>query len=426
MVQGDVKLQGALLTTVKRNLLVAKLCLFSIGLALLHVILDASQGLYQSVFADLAFAATVFVAYLLNRWQYHKGAKIFALLSLNLLFAFFVSVLPRDVGVYLYYFPLIVTSSAMFEASEKLLRWFFNALPISLLALLMISDFDLMPWLQFESPLDTRVFFAINAFSTACLTIICVNFMQKLNVLSERELKQLAEEVNAKNIHLEKTNAELDRFLYSTSHDLRSPLSSIKGLVNIARIESTDEKQQRYFAMMIDRVDKLDFFIKDIIDYSKNARTEVNSESVDFNSLLAEVTENLKFIEGAEAIEFKTNVQLDHPVTADKNRLSVVLNNLMANAIKYHDPKKNPQWIDVQVSNSNGSIKLKVSDNGTGIDPEHHNKIFDMFYRGTLQSKGSGLGLYIVKETLAKMNATISVESEPGEGSSFLITLPVS
>ncbi len=426
MVPGDDSPHKVLLTTVKRNLLLSKLCVFSIALAFVHVILDASQGLYQSVFVDLIFAATIFVAYMLNHWKYHKTAKTFALLALNVLFVFFVSVLPRDVGVYLYYFPLIVSSSALFEASEKSLRYFFNILPIAFLALLVFMDFELLPSLQFQSPLDTGAFFAINAFSTAFLTIICVNFMQKLNVSSERELKQLAEEVYAKNIHLEKTNAELDRFLYSTSHDLRSPLSSIKGLVNIARIESTDEKQQRYFEMMIDRVDKLDFFIKDIIDYSKNARTEVNNEAVDFDSLLAEVTENLKFIEGAEAIEFKSKVSLPHPVTADKNRLSVVLNNLMANAIKYHDPGKHAQWIDVQVSNSNGSIKLQVSDNGTGIAPEYHNKIFDMFYRGTLQSKGSGLGLYIVKETVAKMNGTIAVESEPGQGSSFLITLPLS
>jgi signal transduction histidine kinase len=101
------------------------------------------------------------------------------------------------------------------------------------------------------------------------------------------------------------------------------------------------------------------------------------------------------------------------------------LNNLLANAIKYHDPKKEEQWIDVQVSNSNDSIKVMVSDNGMGIEPEHHSKIFDMFYRGTFQSKGSGLGLYIVKETVAKMKGTIGLDSTPGKGSSFLITLPL-
>src|SRR5690606_25020852 len=134
-----------------------------------------------------------------------------------------------------------------------------------------------------------EAFFAANVFSTAAIIIICVNFMQRLNVSSERELKQLAEEVHGKNINLQKTNAELDRFLYSTSHDLRSPLSSIKGLVNIARMETSDQKLQGYFNMMIDRVDKLDFFIKDIIDYSKNARTDVQTEPVDFKALVAEV-----------------------------------------------------------------------------------------------------------------------------------------
>ena len=415
-----------LLTTIKRNVLVGKICLFCIVLAFLHVLLDASQGLYESVAVDLLFAAIIGFAWLLNHWKYHRASKIFVLFCLNLLFVFFTSVLPKEVGTYLYYFPLIVAASALFDSVEKRYRYAFNAMPLILLSFLIFFDFDALHWMKFESPMNVNAFFAVNAFSSAAITVICVNFMQKLNVSSERELKQLAEEVNGKNINLEKTNAELDRFLYSTSHDLRSPLSSIKGLVNIARLETNDHKLQGYFSMMIDRVDKLDFFIKDIIDYSKNARTEIRSEPVDFNMLLEEVTDNLKYIEGAASIEFQSNVRVGHTLNADKNRLSVVLNNLLANAIKYHDPRKEKQWIDVQVSNSNGTLKVQVSDNGIGIDPEHHTKVFDMFYRGTFQSKGSGLGLYIVKETVAKMKGTISLESAPGVGSSFLITLPVS
>ena len=415
-----------LLSTVKRNVLVGKICLFSIVLAALHIILDSSQGLYESAVVDFVFAIVVAFAFLLNRWRFHKTSKIFVLVSLNVLFILFASVLPKEVGIYLYYFPLIVASSALFDTGEKNFRYFFIVLPLFLLSSLMLFDFDVLENMQFESPMNVNAFFAVNAFSSAAITIICVNFMQKLNSSSERELKELAAEVNGKNINLEKTNAELDRFLYSTSHDLRSPLSSIKGLVNIARLETTDEKIQRYFAMMIDRVDKLDSFIKDIIDYSKNARTEIQNEPVDFNSLLTEVTDNLKYIEGAESIHFQSKVMIGNPVNADKNRLSVVLNNLMANAIKYHDPQKTEQWINVKVINSHNSIKMTVSDNGMGIDPEHHNKIFDMFYRGTLHSKGSGLGLYIVKETVSKMRGTIRVESTPGKGSSFLVTFPAS
>lgn len=415
---------GVLLSTVKRNVLVGRLCLFCIGLSLLHIAIDASLGLYDSVVMDFVFGVVIFLAYLLNRRGYHKLAKIFVLSVLNILFAVFVSVLPKEVGIYLYYFPLIIGSSAVFETSDRFYRYLFIAIPLVLLCLLIMADFDLLPGMAFQSPLNNNVFFAVNAFSTAAITIICVSFMQRLNVSSEAELKQLAEEVHAKNIHLEKTNAELDRFLYSTSHDLRSPLSSIKGLVNIARMETSDRHLDRYFDMMVDRVDKLDFFIKDIIDYSKNARTEVRHEPVDFSALITEVADNLKYLEGADSIQVKTDIVLGQAVKADKNRLAVILNNLLANAIKYHDPRKEEQWINVQVRNSNGTIKLRVSDNGIGIDPEHHSKIFDMFYRGTFQSKGSGLGLYIVKEAITKMNGSISVESTPGKGSSFLITLP--
>lgn len=426
MASDHVQPERIFLTTVKRNVLVGKICLFCILLAFFHVMLDASQGLYESVAVDLLLAAIIGTAWLLNRWKYHRTSKIFVLLCLNLLFLFFTSVLPKGVGTYLYYFPLLVASSALFDSAEKYYRYAFNAMPLMMLSLLIFSDFDPLHWIKFESPMDVNAFFAVNAFSSAAITVICVNFMQKLNVFSERELKQLAEEVKGKNINLEKTNAELDRFLYSTSHDLRSPLSSIKGLVNIARLETSDQKIQGYFSMMIDRVDKLDFFIKDIIDYSKNARTEIRSEPVDFTKLLDEATDNLKYIDGAASIQFRRNVLIGHAVNADKNRLSIILNNLLANAIKYHDPKKEKQWIDVQVSNSHGTLKLQVSDNGMGIDPEHHGKVFDMFYRGTYQSNGSGLGLYIVKETVSKMNGSISLESAPGVGSSFFITLPVS
>jgi signal transduction histidine kinase len=424
MVQKNLEPQRIFLSSTKRNVLVGKICLFCAFLGMLHVVLDASQGLYQSAAVDFLFTLIIAFAYLLNRWKHHRASKIFILFTLNVLFILFASVLPGEVGIYLYYFPLLVASSALFDPIERAFRYFFIAFPLILLSLLVFFEFDLLPDIQFESPMNVDAFFAVNAFSTAAVTVICVNFMQKLNASSEKELKELAEEVNGKNIHLEKTNAELDRFLYSTSHDLRSPLSSIKGLVNIARMETSDEKIQRYFTMMVDRVDKLDFFIKDIIDYSKNARTDIHKEPVDFHSLVSEVTENLKYIEGAESIHFQTHVSIPQSVQADKNRLSVVLNNLMANAIKYHDPHKTRQWIDVQVSNSNGTLKLKVSDNGSGIDPEHHSKIFDMFYRGTFQSKGSGLGLYIVKETVAKMKGTIQVDSAPGKGTSFLITLP--
>ena len=131
-------------------------------------------------------------------------------------------------------------------------------------------------------------FFFVNLISSMVILVVSINFILSVNEESEKRLHLLADEIRTKNSNLEKTNAELDRFFYSTSHDLRSPLLSIKGLVNIARNETGDAKMQQYLEMMANRVDRLDFFIKDIIDYSKNARTEIVCEDVDLSTMMEE------------------------------------------------------------------------------------------------------------------------------------------
>jgi signal transduction histidine kinase len=416
-----------LLVSEKRNLLINRIALYCAGFSLLHLVIDASHGLYQSVIFDCGIVLIIAGCYLLNHYKFHRSSKIIALVSMNLAFLIYASVVPKAVGIYLFYFPLVAISSAFFENNEKMLRYFFIGLPFLLLLVLFFSDFKILGDVRLQGSYDVNVkaFFVTNAISSAIIMVVCIDFMLKLNESSERELHDLAEEVKAKNHDLIKTNAELDRFLYSTSHDLRSPLSSIKGLINVARYDTHDEKINRYFNMMIDRVDKLDLFIKDIIDYSKNARTELRNEPVDFSTLLNDVTENLQFLEGADRIEIKKEITIPFSVMIDRNRLSVILNNLIANAIKYHDPRKENQWIKVGVGYSNENIEVSVADNGTGISPEHQAKVFEMFYRGTLLSSGSGLGLYIVKETVAKMEGTIGMESRPGVGSNFLITIPL-
>src|SRR5690606_33202524 len=191
MVQTDIVSRHALLSTVKRNLLLTKLCVFCFILAVLHMVLDASQGLYESVLVDAAFAAVIAFTYFLNLRGYHKTAKIFALSTLNALFVFFVSVLPPAVGIFLYFFPLMIASATLFEASEKVLRHIFSSLPLVSMMLLVFLDFDALPGFSFESPVSVEAFLAVNVFSTAVITIICVNFMLDLKVASERALQQL-------------------------------------------------------------------------------------------------------------------------------------------------------------------------------------------------------------------------------------------
>ncbi len=409
----------------KRSVLLSKITLCGTGFAFVHALNDFARDFYASSIFDLSIAAMLLACYFINRYGKYSLSRIIALLSMNFAFVFYASVVPRDVGVFLYYFPLMVASSTLFGPKEKWSRYGLIVLSFTCLFCLFLTDFNLFGIAPFHNTQDPKIFFYINSISSATLMILCISFMSSLNESSERHLQQLAEEVKAKNDDLEKANDELDRFLYSTSHDLRSPLSSIKGLINVARYDNRDAKITSYFDMMTDRVNRLESFIKDIIDYSKNERTEVVMESVDLGNLVNEVIDNLKFFEGAEAIRFEQHINIDHTVHCDKTRLSIILNNLVANAIKYHDKCKENRWISITTNNSNDTVKLIVSDNGTGIKEEYQAKIFDMFYRGTLLSTGSGLGLYIVKQAVEKMNGRISVNSELGQGSTFFVSVPL-
>jgi signal transduction histidine kinase len=223
---------------------------------------------------------------------------------------------------------------------------------------------------------------------------------------------------------LTKTNRELDRFVYSTSHDLRAPLTSIMGLLNIAERSQNPQEVRNYMVMMKDRIHSLDKFIKDITDYSRNNRLDITREKVNLHELANEVWDSLKYSPEAERIDFQIDIPQDTVVESDKNRLRIIVGNLVSNAIRYHDARKDMKYIRLRHQLNGRVFYLKVEDNGQGIAPEYHGKIYDMFYRGNEKSKGSGLGLYIVKETLMKLSGSIHLESSPGIGSTFTVKLP--
>lgn len=230
-------------------------------------------------------------------------------------------------------------------------------------------------------------------------------------------------EILSQNQELIKINSELDKFVYSASHDIRSPLTSILGLVNIASEEISDPGAQLYFEMIRDRVERLDEFTLDIIHFSKNARMEVDKEEVHVKPLIEEIVESLKYQQIAQHINFEMNVEPGLTIVTDRSRLTVVLSNMVSNAIKYQREGIIP-FVRISAWSEKGDIKFSIEDNGIGITADKVDKIFDMFTRFTQKSTGSGLGLYIVKEIMEKLSGQIQVESTPGEGSRFIVTLP--
>ncbi|MEN7548986.1 PAS domain S-box protein [Rapidithrix thailandica] len=237
--------------------------------------------------------------------------------------------------------------------------------------------------------------------------------------------RKLAEEkIIAKNRELEKANKELDQFVYSASHNLRAPLSSILGLINITKLSFQDEGVLEYFQMMEKSIRKLDETIHEINDYSKNNRVEIRVEKVDFEALVTQSIEDLFYLEELKRIKFSTNIQCDTPFFSDRNRLQVVLTNILSNAVKYQNLDQTHPQINIDIKASNQQVFIKVKDNGIGISPNYQEKVFNMFFRATDKASGSGLGLYIVKETINKLKGTIHICSKEYVGTEVSIWLP--
>lgn len=233
--------------------------------------------------------------------------------------------------------------------------------------------------------------------------------------------------LRSRNEELIKINNELDSFVYSVSHDLRAPLRSLLGLLNISRLDKhpRDPVYDKYFGMMEQSVTKLDETLKEILEYSRNARSEVMRSAIDFKSLLNNSMSKMEYIDGFDQIKIDVIV-IDNNITfySDEYRISVILENLLSNAIKYRDPKKKNAYLNISLIITNKESEIKFQDNGLGIRESVLPKIFNMFYRGTEESEGAGLGLYIVKETVEKLKGNISISSTIGTGTIFTVKIP--
>jgi PAS domain S-box-containing protein len=240
--------------------------------------------------------------------------------------------------------------------------------------------------------------------------------------ITERKADQRA--LLDRNEELIKTNAELDRFVYSASHDLRAPIASLLGLIEVARLEKNPETILQLLEMQKKSLLRMDRFIKDIVDHSRNTRLLVESARIDFERMIHSTFEQLQFMENVHRIRKIVTVDQTGDFASSSTRLDIVFNNLISNAIKYADLRKEDPFLEVKVVANNKRVVIRVNDNGEGIPAESQPRIFDMFYRASGNGAGSGLGLYIVKEAIQKLEGTIQVYSEYGKRTEFVVEIP--
>ncbi len=277
--------------------------------------------------------------------------------------------------------------------------------------------------------------FAVNCLKQGADDYVLKSNMVRLPAAIQNALRQRHDVLKRKkaertlrkqNEELVKINKELDNFVYSVSHNLRAPLMSVLGLINLVQLEFKDNDGAvgEYFQMMQHSIHRLDDTLKEILDYSRNARSPLNREQVDITRMVEGTFTRLEYMEDATRVSKSVEVRGAVPFFTDAYRLSVIINNLVSNAIKYRDLQKDRHILEVKVNVTEKELELTFSDNGIGISKEYLPRIFDMFFRATERSEGAGLGLYIVRETVDKLRGSMAVQSELGQGSEFKITLP--
>ena len=251
-----------------------------------------------------------------------------------------------------------------------------------------------------------------------------------INALKQREAEadkmRASDKLRTQYEELIKINKELDSFVYSVSHNLRAPLRSVLGLVSIAKIEDNERGNYftEYFQMMEASMHKLDETLKEILDYSRNARQEISQDPIDIRQIITENIERMQYMPGSSRISKELIIEDEVPFRSDKYRISFIVNNLISNAIKYYDSNKENPFLRILIKMNPDEVQMEFEDNGIGIGKEYLNKVFDMFFRATHNNEGAGLGLYIVREAVDKLNGKIVIESELGKGTTFRITIP--
>ncbi|SIT06653.1 hybrid sensor histidine kinase/response regulator [Belliella pelovolcani] len=235
--------------------------------------------------------------------------------------------------------------------------------------------------------------------------------------LTKRELKD-------KNERLKKVHSEMNQFVYSLSHELRGPLMSISGVSKLAKMEAKDPNIIEYFDMIDSATLRLDDFIYKMLDFYRSTKIDNKVSKIDFKDIVNQQLEAYKEKWGLDDINIAIDVNQTSDFYSDDAKLRVILNNLFSNAYKFQKLESESKFIKLTVDVKDAVATVKIEDNGIGIDEKYHTEVFNLFHRATQRNVGSGLGLYMVKESVTQMGGKIQLESKLDHGTIFTITLP--
>lgn len=384
--------------------------MFTFGI--INYFIDDKTGAAIVNFSSIPLIAIVFIFYRIG-WT-----LISKLLNLTLILAVIILIflltrskegLYNGDSILAFFIPVFIGALIIFQGKERKVGVIFAFFVLILMTILISSDFHLGDAPAYSRE-QVRRELALNIIGAAVATMMEVVFIMMVSNSIDEELV--------------KTNGELDRFVYSVSHDLRSPLLSIRGLTALMKDEETTGSKNLQYINLIDKsINNLDDTIREILAYSRNSRLEIEESEFDLKRLIEDVFDELRY--SAEInFQFITNITETLMIRSDRSRMETVLRNVIGNAIKYRKTTISDPFVSVQFIIQGNSYHFLIEDNGVGIAQENINKVFDMFYRGVSNVSGTGLGLYICKEIMDKFNGKIQLQSEHNKGTSVTLVFP--
>lgn len=409
---------GSFTREYKYAMLRGEYALIMILCCVLYIIYNSSLGVYAYIPYYTLGAAIGGVVIYLNRNAYYLHASIVFLITINIMIYLFADIQQPFGSVFLFFSFCALMGVVFLRDYHWALGYIFVLLPFLLGLLAYYTDFHLL-----GITTTTKWNFLINFTISMMMSLLFVRFLLQRNEDEIRERQLIEEELKVQNELLTKTNKELDHFVYSVSHDLRAPLSSIQGLTNLYDMTKSNQEREEINQMIKTRVKDLDAFIKEVLDYSRNERLELNISKTSPYAVMNRIVDKLDHMNGFDQVKLENKIEPSFEVNTDPERLQVIFTNLLVNAITYRDLTKSNCVITTATADLGDQWQFTIHDNGIGIREEHQHKIFDMFFRvDGHASDGSGLGLYIVHETVTRLEGVIKVESALGEGTAFVIT----
>lgn len=399
----------------KGNQIHSALLILSAAYGIVYTAVNAAQGyLFQAIInaSSVLISLISFILYFKNKILLSKIINLIQLMVvISLMFYFPPNLASHEAdSILVFFIPVTLGTLIVFQGRERKFGYVFAFLIFLLMISLMVVDkhFDLGLKKDYAEGVSHELM--LNMTGATVATILEVMFILLLsNKIDEKLLK---------------TNKELDSFVYSVSHDLRSPLLSVRGLLQLSKDEAKgDELLEKYLLMASKSIDHLDDTIREILAYSRNTRIEVMSEPMDVGEMIDQIYHDLSYTEQT-SIHFSKEIQGSPILISDRSRVNTVMRNIIGNAVKYSRKNGEAAFVKTIISHSGNQMIIKVEDNGEGISKENLVKVFDMFFRATTSSQGTGLGLYICKEILLKLHGKIEAKSELGKGTTMKVTIP--